>query len=75
MNITRRQAGAGLLGALALPSLARAQNFPSRTIRLVVGFSAGGPTDVIARVVAQDMSDSLGQSVIVENRTGAGGSR
>ncbi|MDP3414380.1 tripartite tricarboxylate transporter substrate binding protein [Falsiroseomonas sp.] len=71
MNITRRQAGAGLLGALALPSLARAQNFPSRTIRLVVGFSAGGPTDVIARVVAQDMSDSLGQSVIVENRTGA----
>lgn len=71
MNITRRQAGAGLLGALALPGLARAQSFPSRTIRLVVGFAAGGPTDVIARVVAQDMSASLGQSVIVENRTGA----
>ncbi|NKE44067.1 tripartite tricarboxylate transporter substrate binding protein [Roseomonas frigidaquae] len=71
MNITRRQAGAGLLGALALPGFARAQSFPSRTIRLVVGFAAGGPTDVIARVVAQDMSASLGQSVIVENRTGA----
>ncbi|MGK7864643.1 Bug family tripartite tricarboxylate transporter substrate binding protein [Falsiroseomonas sp. E2-1-a4] len=71
MNITRRQAGAGLLGAFALPDLARAQNFPSKTIRLIVGFSAGGPTDVIARVVAQDMSASLGQSVIVENRTGA----
>ncbi len=71
MIITRRQAGAGLLGALALPGLARAQAFPGKAIRLVVGFSAGGPTDVIARVVAQDMSDSLGQSVIVENRTGA----
>lgn len=71
MYITRRQAGAGLLGALAMPSLARAQSFPNKSIRLVVGFSAGGPTDVIARVVAQDMADSLGQSVIVENRTGA----
>ncbi|OYW19887.1 MAG: hypothetical protein B7Z52_02965, partial [Burkholderiales bacterium 12-64-5] len=59
------------LGGLALPALARAQGFPSRTIRLVVGYSAGGPTDVIARVVAQDMQASLGHSVVVENRTGA----
>src|SRR5262245_40163346 len=50
---------------------AGAQQFPVRPVRIVVGFPAGGPTDVIARVIAQDMTASLGQSVIVENRTGA----
>lgn len=45
--------------------------YPSRPIRLVVGFSAGGPTDVIARVIAKDMSVTLGQSVYVENKPGA----
>lgn len=54
----------------ALP--AAAQNaYPNRSIRLVVGFAAGGPTDVIARIIAQDMSGSLGRPVVVENRTGA----
>ena len=63
---------------LAIPAVeilaaaeARGQTYPARPIRLVVGFSAGGPTDVIARVVAQDMSATLGQPVVVENRTGA----
>ncbi|MDP2411532.1 MAG: tripartite tricarboxylate transporter substrate binding protein [Pseudolabrys sp.] len=50
---------------------AAAQSFPTKTIKLVVGFAAGGPTDVIARIVAQDMSVTLGQSVVVENKTGA----
>lgn len=50
-----------------------AQTFPERPIRMVLGFSAGGPTDVIARTVARDISEILKQNVIVENRTGASG--
>ena len=48
-----------------------AQAYPAKPMRLVVGFAAGGPTDVIARVLAQHMTASMGQSVVVENRTGA----
>ncbi|HEY8069397.1 MAG TPA: tripartite tricarboxylate transporter substrate binding protein [Burkholderiales bacterium] len=48
-----------------------AQNYPNKPVRLIVGFGAGGPTDVIARYIAQDMTVSMGQSVIVENRPGA----
>lgn len=47
------------------------ENYPDRPIRAVVGYSAGGPTDVIARIVAKHMSDTLGQSVVVENKPGA----
>jgi tripartite-type tricarboxylate transporter receptor subunit TctC len=55
--------------------IARAQSsgFPNRPIKLIVGFAAGGGTDVVARIVAQKMSENLGQSVLVENRTGASG--
>jgi tripartite-type tricarboxylate transporter receptor subunit TctC len=53
------------------PLAALAQSFPDKPVRLVVGFSAGGPTDVIARIIAQDMTASFGQSVIVENKAGA----
>ena len=64
-----------LLVSSALVSLGAAeasgQTHPTRPVRLVVGFSAGGPTDVIARVVAQNMAAELGQPVVVENRTGA----
>ena len=50
-----------------------AQGYPNRSVRVVVGFPAGGPTDVIARLVAQKLSDSLGQQFYVENLGGAGG--
>src|SRR3954467_4337172 len=50
-----------------------AQGYPNRPVRVVVGFPAGGPTDVIARLVAQKLSDSLGQQFFVENIAGAGG--
>jgi tripartite-type tricarboxylate transporter receptor subunit TctC len=52
---------------------AAAQSYPNRPIKMLVGFSAGGGTDVVARILAQKMTDALGQSVLVENRTGASG--
>jgi len=58
-------------GAFATNTLA--QGYPAKPIRLTVGFSAGGSTDITARLVAQILSDSLNQQVIVENRPGAGG--
>lgn len=60
-----------LLASLCFAASVTAQTYPAKPIRLVVGFAAGGPTDVIARVIAQDMSGTLGQPVLVENKTGA----
>ena len=54
-------------------TLALADGYPSRTITLVVPFAAGGPTDVVARAISVPMAKALGQTVVVENRTGAGG--
>jgi tripartite-type tricarboxylate transporter receptor subunit TctC len=54
-------------------SLAGGQTFPAKPVKLMVGFPAGGPTDVIARIVAQDMTATLGQTVLVENKSGAAG--
>jgi tripartite-type tricarboxylate transporter receptor subunit TctC len=59
--------------ALAAPHLARAQAFPSRPITLVVPFAAGGNNDVSGRLIAQKMADGLGQAMVVDNKTGAGG--
>src|SRR3954447_469120 len=79
-NMSRERAAMpvlqGILAAMMLlagvaPSLA--QGYPNRPVRVVVGFPAGGPTDVIARLVAQKLSDSLGQQFFVENIGGAGG--
>ena len=61
------------LSALSLPVPGRAETFPERTIKIVVPFPAGGPTDVAARLVAQALSSRLAQNVIVENLTGGGG--
>ena len=60
-----------ILAGVAASTGAHAQSYPAKPIKLVVGFAAGGPTDVIARVIAQDMTASLGQTVLVENKTGA----
>jgi tripartite-type tricarboxylate transporter receptor subunit TctC len=59
--------------AIGLASLAQAQSFPERPIKLVVPFPPGGGTDTSARLVAQAMSSRLGQSVVIENQSGAGG--
>ncbi len=58
---------------LSRPGLLRADAYPSRPIRIVVPFAAGGGTDVLTRILARGMSDKLGQAVVIENRTGAGG--
>src|SRR5678816_1095586 len=63
-------AGVGAMTGV-LPAFAQA--YPSRPITLVVPFAAGGPTDTLARIVAERMRASLGQPIIVENTTGAGG--
>ena len=70
----RRRAIAGLMLAACLAAGdASAQTFPSKQITVVVPFSAGGPTDTLARILSERMSRTLGQSVIVENTTGAAG--
>src|SRR5882724_39437 len=56
---------------LAAAAPAGAQDFPNRAIRIIVPFPAGGPTDILSRIVAQKMSESFGQPVVVENRPGA----
>ena len=72
----RRRPALLRLIAAALPVVAlaaSAQDFPTRSVTIVVPFAAGGPTDTIARIVAQRMTKALGQAVVVENVTGAGG--
>ena len=70
MNHLRWIAGALCL-AVAGSALAQAPKFPVRTVRMLVGFAPGGATDIVARLLAPSLSESLGQSVVVENRPGA----
>src|SRR5258705_11023096 len=63
-----------LAGTIALPSApALAQSWPSRPVRVMVGFAPGGPNDIIARAYGARLADSFGQPFVVENRAGAGG--
>ena len=64
---------AAVAALLALPGMVRAQDYPTRPITMIIPFAAGGPTDVLGRVVAARMSEILGQQVVVENVGGAGG--
>ncbi len=68
---TRRKLLLAIL--LLLPTLASAQNFPAKPIKLIVPFPAGGPNDIIARVIGQRMSELSGQPVLIDNRGGQGG--
>jgi tripartite-type tricarboxylate transporter receptor subunit TctC len=62
-------------GAVALPAvsrIARAQAYPTRPVRFITGFPAGGPTDILARLIGQWLSERLGQPFVIDNRPGAG---
>src|SRR5918997_4029795 len=72
MKVASRSAGAAL--ALALPFVAaHAQQWPNKPIRMLVGFPAGGPTDVVARLVSDRLATQTGQRIVVDNRPGAAG--
>lgn len=69
----RRRMLAAIAALAAAPGAARAQAFPSRPLKIVVPHAAGGNSDAFGRILAQKLSERIGQSVVVENRTGAGG--
>jgi tripartite-type tricarboxylate transporter receptor subunit TctC len=76
MKLPRRKFLHLTAGAAAMPAVSRiawAQSYPSRPVRIIVGFPAGGTSDVLARLMGQWLSERLGRPFIVENRPGAGG--
>src|SRR5207302_553588 len=76
MKLVRRkflELGAGVAAAAAFPPFASAEDYPTRPVRIIAGFAAGGGVDITARLIGQWLSDRLGQSFVTENRPGAGG--
>src|SRR5262249_8455793 len=76
MKLPRRQFLHLAAAAASLPAVSRfasAQSYPTRPVRLIEGFGAGGAPDIIARLIGQSLSEQLGQSFVVENRSGATG--
>jgi len=77
MKLTRRQLLHWAAATAAIPALSRpagAQSYPTRPVHLIEGFGAGGAPDIVARLIGQWLSERLGQSIVVENRSGASGS-
>jgi tripartite-type tricarboxylate transporter receptor subunit TctC len=73
-SLTRRQFSRGVAAAaVAMPSVARAQTYPSRPIRFILPFGAGGVADITSRLAAEKLGDKLGQRLVVENQPGPGG--
>jgi len=73
--MNRRQfmlAGSGAAVAAIVPAVARAQGYPARAVRIVVGFPPGGSADIVTRIIAQALSERMGHSVVVDNKPGAG---
>ena len=70
----RQGIAAALIAAVLVATTARAQDYPTRPITLLVPYAAGGGNDVMARIVAEKMSRTLGQQIVIENKGGAGGS-
>jgi tripartite-type tricarboxylate transporter receptor subunit TctC len=73
-DVMRKLVSAAFVASLTLSSAAAAENYPSHPITIVVPFSAGGPSDAMTRILAERMKTTLGEAILVENTTGAGGS-
>src|SRR5262245_30336297 len=76
MKLARRpfeRLAVGVAGLPVIPQVAWAQNYPTRPVRIVVGFAPGGSTDLLARLMGQWLSERLGQQFVIENRPGAAG--
>jgi tripartite-type tricarboxylate transporter receptor subunit TctC len=71
--ITRRHLAAGLALGATLPATARAQSYPTRPVRLIIPFAPGAATDILSRLMAEQLGAALGQPFVAENRTGANG--
>src|SRR5262249_57138506 len=75
MKLPRRKVlllAAGAAALAAIPRVARAQTYPTRPVRIVVGFAAGGSTDIGARLIGQWLQERLGRPFVIQNRPGAG---